>query len=92
MADSVPGVAEAYVYGSWAARYRGQAGDVPRDVDVLVIGDADEDDLYEAARAAERTRLAAQLKAGLPLIWAAFSANGETTKSLPSLDRPPTGH
>ncbi len=59
---SVPGVAEAYVYGSWAARYRGQAGDVPRDVDVLVIGDADEDDLYEAARAAERTRLAAQLR------------------------------
>ena len=44
----------AYVYGSWAARYRGQAGDVPRDVDVLVVGDADEDDLYDAARAAER--------------------------------------
>jgi predicted nucleotidyltransferase len=28
---------------------------VPRDVDVLVVGDADEDDLYDAARAAERT-------------------------------------
>jgi len=42
------------VYGSWAARYRGQDGDVPRDVDVLVVGDADEDDLYDAARAAER--------------------------------------
>ncbi|HUZ52501.1 MAG TPA: hypothetical protein VMU94_08220 [Streptosporangiaceae bacterium] len=52
---SVPGVDEAYVYGSWAARYRGQGGDVPRDVDVLVVGDADDDDLYEAARAAERT-------------------------------------
>jgi hypothetical protein len=51
---SVPGVDEAYVYGSWAARYRGQGGDVPRDVDVLVVGDADEDDLYDAARAAER--------------------------------------
>jgi DNA-binding transcriptional ArsR family regulator len=51
---SVPGVDEAYVYGSWAARYRGQGGDVPRDIDVLVVGDADDDDLYDAARAAER--------------------------------------
>jgi len=51
---SVPGVNEAYVFGSWAARYRGQGGDVPRDVDVLVVGDADDDDLYDAARAAER--------------------------------------
>jgi DNA-binding transcriptional ArsR family regulator len=51
---AVPGVAEAYVYGSWAARYRGQSGDVPRDVDVLIVGDADEDNLYEAARAAEQ--------------------------------------
>lgn len=49
----VPGVAEAYVYGSWAARYSGEIGPVPRDVDVLVIGDADEDDLFDAARAAE---------------------------------------
>ena len=52
---SVPGVKEAYVYGSWAARYRGAGGDVPRDVDVLVVGDADDDDLFDAARTAERT-------------------------------------
>jgi DNA-binding transcriptional ArsR family regulator len=50
---SVRGVEEAYVYGSWAARYRGQGGDVPRDVDVLVVGDADDDDLFDVARAAE---------------------------------------
>ena len=52
---SIPGVEEAYVYGSWAARYRGQGGDVPRDVDVLVVGDADDDDLFDVARSAERT-------------------------------------
>jgi hypothetical protein len=40
---SVSGVNEAYVYGSLAARYRGQGGDVPRDVDVLVVGDADDE-------------------------------------------------
>jgi DNA-binding transcriptional ArsR family regulator len=50
----VEGVDEAYVYGSWASRYRGEPGQVPRDVDVLVVGEADEDDLFEAARAAER--------------------------------------
>ena len=43
------------MYGSWAARYRGQGGDVPRDVDVLVVGDADDDDLFDVARSAERT-------------------------------------
>jgi DNA-binding transcriptional ArsR family regulator len=51
--SQVTGVKEAFLYGSWAARYRGEPGDVPRDVDVLVVGDADEDDLYDAARAAE---------------------------------------
>jgi DNA-binding transcriptional ArsR family regulator len=52
---SIPGVEEAYVYGSWAARYRGQSGDVPRDVDVLIVGHADDDDLFDVARSAERT-------------------------------------
>lgn len=50
----VEAVEEAYIYGSWAARYEGQPGHVPNDVDVLVIGAADEDDLYDAARASER--------------------------------------
>jgi DNA-binding transcriptional ArsR family regulator len=50
----VAGVEKAYIYGSWAARYSGEPGRVPRDVDVLIIGDVDEDDLYDAARAAER--------------------------------------
>jgi DNA-binding transcriptional ArsR family regulator len=49
----IAGIQEAFLYGSWAARYRGEPGDVPRDVDVLVVGEADEDDLYDAARAAE---------------------------------------
>lgn len=52
LADVV-GVTEAYIYGSWAARYAGDAGPLPRDIDVLVVGDADPDDVYEAARAAE---------------------------------------
>jgi DNA-binding transcriptional ArsR family regulator len=50
----VDGVDEAYIYGSWAARYAGEAGPPPRDVDVLVVGDADDDDLADAAGSAER--------------------------------------
>jgi predicted nucleotidyltransferase len=47
------GVDRAYIYGSWAARYLGEPGPVPRDVDVLVIGAAVADDLYDIAREAE---------------------------------------
>jgi DNA-binding transcriptional ArsR family regulator len=48
-------VEDAYIYGSWAARYRGEPGAVPRDVDVLVIGDVDDDELYDVARDAQAT-------------------------------------
>lgn len=51
---SVHGVDEAYIYGSWAARHAGEAGPPPGNIDVLVIGDADEDDLSDVALVAER--------------------------------------
>ncbi|SRR6266699_2572507 len=47
------GVTAAFIYGSWAARYLGEAGPIPDDVDVLVVGTADRDDLEEIARAAQ---------------------------------------
>lgn len=47
------GVDQAFIYGSWAARYAGEPGAVPADVDVVVIGDVDPDDLDERAREAE---------------------------------------
>lgn len=34
----LPGVDRAIIYGSWARRYRGEAGPLPQDVDLLVIG------------------------------------------------------
>jgi DNA-binding transcriptional ArsR family regulator len=49
-----PGVQRAFVYGSWAARYRGHAGEPPNDVDVLVVGTPDRDDLYDVAAAASQ--------------------------------------
>ncbi|MBN2176031.1 MAG: winged helix-turn-helix transcriptional regulator [Demequinaceae bacterium] len=50
---AVPDVAEAYIYGSWAARFVGRAGRVPADVDVLVVGDASRDDLDGVEAAAQ---------------------------------------
>lgn len=47
------GVERAFIYGSWAARYNGEPGPVPADVDVLVVGNVDPDDLDERSRQAE---------------------------------------
>ena len=42
------------VFGSWAARYHGETGDLPADIDVLVVADGiDRADLYAAAERAE---------------------------------------
>jgi predicted nucleotidyltransferase len=46
------GVEAAYLFGSWAARYAGEPGPAPADIDVLVIGQPDRDDLDEAAQRA----------------------------------------
>lgn len=45
----IKGIKQAFIYGSWAARYNGRAGNVPNDIDVLVVGSADLDELDEAA-------------------------------------------
>lgn len=50
----VAGIREAFVFGSWARRYVGEPGPPPGDVDVLVVGSADLDDLDDAARRAEK--------------------------------------
>lgn len=51
----IDGIEEAYIYGSWAARYRGETGPVPADVDVLVIGAPSLDDLDDVAEQAQGT-------------------------------------
>lgn len=51
---AVGGIDEAYIYGSWAARYVGEVGTPPRDIDVIVVGAADDDDIFDAARTAEQ--------------------------------------
>jgi predicted nucleotidyltransferase len=46
--SGVAGIAAAFIYGSWAARYAREPGPPPGDIDVLVVGDPDLDDLFEA--------------------------------------------
>ena len=54
--QNVPGIDEAFIFGSWAARYHEHQGPRPvGDIDLLVLGDPDRDTLYEAtARASAR--------------------------------------
>lgn len=42
-------VREAYIYGSWAARYVGESGSAPRDLDVLLVGSPSRRDMTTAA-------------------------------------------
>lgn len=58
--EALEGVEKVLVYGSWAARSAGEPGRLPQDVDVLAIGSADRDEVFDAA---ER----ASLRIGVPV-------------------------
>lgn len=52
--EGVDGIDAAYVFGSWAARLHGVAGKRPvNDIDVLVLGEPDRAELYEALSSVE---------------------------------------
>lgn len=46
---ALSGVKQVVIFGSWAARYAGETGPPPHDIDVLVVGEVDRADLYDAA-------------------------------------------
>ncbi len=50
----VDGIEELYLFGSWARRQQGERGPAARDVDVLVVGDVDPNNVYRACSEAER--------------------------------------
>ena len=49
----VPEVEHAFIHGSWAARYDGEVGAPPQDVDVLVVGTASRERLEAVASEAQ---------------------------------------
>lgn len=54
--STIEGIDHAWIYGSWARRSQGEAGEDPVDIDVLVVGTPDVGEVYEACRQAS-TRL-----------------------------------
>lgn len=52
--EDLEGVDAAYLFGSWAARYEGEEGPPPGDVDVLLVGNPDRDAVHDRALRAER--------------------------------------
>lgn len=74
--SGLPGVREAYIYGSWAARYGGEPGPPPGDVDVLVVGSPDPDALFDLAESLTR-RLGREVNVHRisPESWAADTAD-----------------
>ena len=66
----IDAIREAFIYGSWAARHQGVEGPEPNDVDVLVVGDPDPDDLFDAAeRARKRLHREVNIRAVGPATW-----------------------
>ncbi|SEF27070.1 MarR family protein [Amycolatopsis pretoriensis] len=74
--SGLAGITEAYIYGSWAARYSGEPGPPPGDVDVLVVGAPDPDELFDLAESVSR-RLGREVNVHRvsPESWAADTAD-----------------
>jgi DNA-binding transcriptional ArsR family regulator len=59
-----------WIYGSWAARYHGEAGAAPHDIDVLVVGTPSALAVSRAAQSAERrTRVPVNATTVAPQDW-----------------------
>jgi predicted nucleotidyltransferase len=63
-------VERVLIFGSWAARYAGEAGPAPADLDVLVIGTPSREAMYDAAdRAQERLGMPVNPVMRTPAQW-----------------------
>ena len=68
--STTPGIQSAYIYGSWAARYTGEPGPIPADIDVLVIGTPTLDDLDDVMEQAQsRLHRSVQIRRVRPETW-----------------------
>jgi DNA-binding transcriptional ArsR family regulator len=66
----IAGARLVLVFGSWAARFHGEPGPPPHDVDVLVVGEPDRGAVYRAAdRAQERLGLPVNPVIRSPEMW-----------------------
>lgn len=80
--------ARVLIFGSYAARWFGEGGPTPQDVDVLVIGDVDPLDAWDAAaRASSRLGLEVNVVVRDPEAWE-HEASGfaQQVKRAPKID------
>lgn len=76
----IAGVDDAFIFGSWAARYEGAGGGLPRDVDLLVVGSPDRDEVHElVADVAQQLRRDVQVAFRTPSAWANASVDAFLT-------------
>jgi len=79
----IPGISRLFIFGSWAGRHHGVEGHLPRDIDVLVVGNSDrrsgmnrrtrgEADIEQLLASGELQRVAGAGAAGGP--WLAKAA------------------
>jgi DNA-binding transcriptional ArsR family regulator len=88
--SDVDGVESGLIYGSWAARYRGETGPEPNDVDVLVIGTPDPDQLFDIAdEARRRLHRDVSIRSIKPSVWTETNPRDpflEHVKSRPTVE------
>jgi len=67
----IPGATWVLIFGSWAARFLQQeTGPPPHDLDVLVVGDAQRRDVYDAAdRAQQRLNMPVNPAIRPDVVW-----------------------
>ncbi|MEI6623218.1 MAG: ArsR family transcriptional regulator [Actinomycetes bacterium] len=68
--NGVEGIDEQLIFGSWAARYQGEPGRFPGDIDVLIVGNPKRATVHEAtASAAARLNLEVNATVVSPDRW-----------------------
>lgn len=66
----IVGASRVLIFGSWAARYLQELGPPPHDLDVLVVGDAQRRDVYNAAdRAQQRLNMPVNPAIRPDVVW-----------------------
>lgn len=87
----VSGIHEAFIFGSWAARWHREPGPVPNDVDLMVVGDASPAVVWDAvAKLSSRLGIAVNPVIRTQVEWAddptGFAA---TVRQRPTIDVTP---
>jgi DNA-binding transcriptional ArsR family regulator len=82
----IDGIEDAFIYGSWARRYRGEPGPPPEDIDLMVIGQPPVDDVYAAADIASR-ELGREVSVTVlsPIEWRGSSGFAESVRAGPTV-------